>query len=1288
MCASTSLKTLRINIPHLNKTEACNKNNTVSNDVNISLLWLDKNTCLQDDEDVCETKRMLKEINNNATFHSDFDGLIKFLEDNLNDTFFLVISGVEATSTTIFQKLHSLKHIDSIFLFCLEKQTYEPLLTDQHPSKIVGIFNTQSELCNSIRKTLDHVRRHFAAFTLFNQKQHSMRNLSIDSIRFLWHQLLKDTLWKISRTDDWKIRMIEKFRDYYRGSANELKDVGEFETQYKSSDAVKWYTKDMFIYKLINQALRTEDIDALYTLRYYIEDLCLDLKNRYEQFRQLHIELEMPSVTLYRGLRLDRDQILKLKMNVKNLISTNGFLSATRSLDVAKFYAGWDEPCQSTTDITEPVLFIINIDVNEDKIIVADIAADSMMPDELEVLFDLGSIFEINSITEDDTQKPSKWTLSMTASNNGEKILNDYILFKRQDMEGFDISIIFGEFLYDMGEYQKAEKYFENLLLTEDTPQRRYSLGMVHCLKGEYDQALYHLQSAYNRYREILLPMASVSQVLFDTDAAQNMLNEMARVSVAIANIHFDTNNPDEALIHYKNALHAYETSIPDSNSPQIGNCLQNIGLIYQQHGSYNEALEKFYQATDIFSKTLPENHPDRAGLLLNIGNIYRLQNQYDLAIESYTSALDMLKKIYPSKHRLITECMNNIGLLHMSKHQYDESLKWFLQCLENYNEFESSNTQNILYVHIHANIAESYEKTDNICDAIRYYEQSLTNFEKAQQDGWRIVKYVNSNDAEETKETEEKSLTDLFSILENFKELYSGEHPHVPSVLRDIGKAFFNDKKYKDALKYYNQSLEMCTKFQSFEHLDAAACLTDISSIYQIEGDYLKALDYAAESYNVLSKILSSKHPKIKSILEHIIHLCNETGESVKASLYSAKLRLSCEKEITSDDFDSDGIRKKMFYLYYKQEKYQEALNIVSSKIAIFEDQQSQTILGQIHLKLGQYEQAAFHSRNALTLSSNDSNIVICNTQLGHAYLLQHDKTNALMCYEKCVEILRRDTSDEDELANVLINMGAIYLDQSSYNDSLLHYSEALKIKKKTDPSNNTLVGAITSCIGKSLFKQHNYDEALVHFIEAFEILKQSEDSIELATIHEFIGIIYYEKPDLEISLKHLLIALELYDKLKSTENDSKLENILGTIANVFYDKQDFQAALSYYKKSLIIADNNDSPNLVSTLYQISQVYFQLNNMNYGIEYIKRCIEVQEALVDDENDQDLMSFKQVLSYTQLLNSTRKQKRRRKYKRLFHKKRYQRRMKKKSVIMVPPELGNLITEFCEQSQTV
>ncbi|CAF4466749.1 unnamed protein product [Rotaria sp. Silwood2] len=1229
---------------------------------------------------------MLQEITINTTFHSNFDSLIKFIDTNSQEIFFLVISGVEATSTTIFQKLHAHKQIDSIFIFCLEQQTYEPLLTNQHHSKIVGIFNTQYELCYNIRKTLDHVRRHIAAFTLFNQKQQSMRNLTNDSIRFLWHQLLKDTLWKMPRTNDWKIRMIEKCRDYYRGNTHELKHIDEFETQYQSLDAVRWYTKDMFVYKLINQALRTEDVDALYILRYYIEDLCLDLKNKYKEFKELQILLEMPSVTLYRGLRLDRNQLLKLKVNEGNLMSTNGFLSVTRSLDVAKFYAGWDACYQSTTDITEPVLFIINIDINENKIIVADIAAESMMPDELEVLFDLGSIFEINSITEDDVQIPSKWTIVMTASNDGDKILNDYILFKRGDMEEFDINILFGEFLYDMGEYQKAEKYFQNLLSTEDTPQRRYSLGMVHTLKGEYDRAVYYLQSAYNRYEEILLPMASVPKDLLDIDEAQNMLYEMARISVAIANIYFNTDNPDEALINYTKALNVYEMVTSNSDIPQIGICLQNIGLIYEKRGSYNEALTKFHQTNEVYSKTLPDNHPDKAGLLLNIGNIHKLQDNNDLAIKSYINALDMLKKIYPAKHLLITQCMNNIGLVHMSNHQYEDALTWFFQCLENYNEFELSTTQHILYAHIHANIAEIYEKKDNICDAIRYYEQSLISYETTTKKDWITMEYFHS-DIRNEREEEAYSLSDLFSILETVKEVYSSEHPQVASFLRTIGKAFFSDKKYKDALEYYEQSLKILNKCHSIEHLDVAECLKEISLIYQIEGDYSRALDYAINSYDVLRKILSSKHPEMKKILENIIQICNDSGESSKASFYSTKLRLSFENETSSNDFDSNCMRKKLFYLVYMQKKYQEALNVICSELNEFEDEELEIALGQIYLKLGQFDQSVLHSRNALKLSSNDPNIARCYIQLGHAYILQHDNTNALISYKNSLEILRRSTIEEDELANVLTNIGTIYLDQDNYNESLLHYSEALEIKRKTDPENSTLISGINSCIAKSFFKQNNYDKALEHYLQALELLKTSENNIEIAKIHEVMGVIYHQKQNSEVSLKHLLIALELYEKLKATENDSQLENIFGIIANVYYDKHDFQMALFYYKKCLIIADNNDSSNLVSTLYNISQTYFQMNNVKYGIEYIRRCIEEQETLAGDENDQDLMSFKQILSFTQLLYDARKRKHRPKYKRLFHKRRYLRCKKKHSFAMVPPALAHLISEFYEQSET-
>ncbi len=105
---------------------------------------------------------------------------------------------------------------------------------------------------------------------------------------------------------------------------------------------------------------------------------------------------------------------------------------------------------------------------------------------------------------------------------------------------------------------------------------------------------------------------------------------------------------------------------------------------------------------------------------------------------------------------------------------------------------------------------------------------------------------------------------------------------------------------------------------------------------------------------------------------------------------------------------------------------------------------------------------------------------------------MLTYYNTNALIYYEKSLEILRRDISDEDNLADVLVNTGAICLNQNNYNESLLYYSEALQIKKKTDPENNTLIAAINSCIAELFFKQNNYDKALEHYVQSLEILKK----------------------------------------------------------------------------------------------------------------------------------------------------------------------------------------------------
>ncbi|CAF1078359.1 unnamed protein product [Didymodactylos carnosus] len=83
---------------------------------------------------------------------------------------------------------------------------------------------------------------------------------------------------KISRkTDRINERMFEKCKFYYAHDPIKLAKIKEFEKTYKFDAVIRWYTKDTFLYRLVNLALRNENIDMILDLRYFIIDLCDEL---------------------------------------------------------------------------------------------------------------------------------------------------------------------------------------------------------------------------------------------------------------------------------------------------------------------------------------------------------------------------------------------------------------------------------------------------------------------------------------------------------------------------------------------------------------------------------------------------------------------------------------------------------------------------------------------------------------------------------------------------------------------------------------------------------------------------------------------------------------------------------------------------------------------------------------------------------------------------------------------------------------------------------------------------
>ncbi|CAF1466751.1 unnamed protein product [Rotaria sp. Silwood1] len=297
---------------------------------------------------------------------------------------------------------------------------------------------------------------------------------------------------QIPRTDQALHDIFEKCSDYYQSNTAELRKIEEFRMTYTMDKAAEWYTTDSFVYRLINKALRTEDIELLYLFRFYIVDLCSQLDQEHKKLLSTQI------LTLYRGQIMSKEEFDKLQRSIGSLISPNGFFSTSRYVSVAiSFIAG---RCNMAEE--RPVLFEITADSRLESVIFADIDTYSRMQGEREVLFSLGAVFIITEIKYD--LCINVWKVYLTAIDEGSKEKSEYLKFIKKQMEtDYSPTILFGDLLWrNMGEFDKAEKYFKILLKSlpydhEDIPSVYHQMGNIFFEKGELNVALDFYAQAY-----------------------------------------------------------------------------------------------------------------------------------------------------------------------------------------------------------------------------------------------------------------------------------------------------------------------------------------------------------------------------------------------------------------------------------------------------------------------------------------------------------------------------------------------------------------------------------------------------------------------------------------------------------------------------------------------------------------------------------------------------------------------------------------------------------------------
>ena len=231
---------------------------------------------------------------------------------------------------------------------------------------------------------------------MFSDASHnkSTRDLTEEKVIFMWLQVLNDILIQMPKLPTAMSEMIEACRLACADDIRQLRMIEEFQRTYKPEDVIHWYTCETFLYRLLNQALRTENVDTIFQFRMIIIDLTQQLACLFQSS-----VYSTPTLTVYRGQRMTVTEIEKLKNNIGGLISMNSFVSTTIIEAKAHEFSRKYKPGQQ--EKTVPVVFKLTLDVALAKTInkpFANISKQSRHASEAEVLLSMGTVFRIKSI--------------------------------------------------------------------------------------------------------------------------------------------------------------------------------------------------------------------------------------------------------------------------------------------------------------------------------------------------------------------------------------------------------------------------------------------------------------------------------------------------------------------------------------------------------------------------------------------------------------------------------------------------------------------------------------------------------------------------------------------------------------------------------------------------------------------------------------------------------------------------------------------------------------------------
>ncbi|CAF1266407.1 unnamed protein product [Adineta steineri] len=667
---------------------------------NYLLVWVDES--IDETKKNCQnTLTQLRAVINDVTICTQSDQCIQFLDKFKDEKAFVIISG--SLGEHLVPEIHAMPKLDAIYIFYNNTSSHQLWTKDWN--KIKGVHNNIKDICEALKTSVKQVNQDSIPISFVTTNETvSSENLNQLEPTYMYTQIFKEILFEMEHDYNQAIKTLAVYCcQFYQGNIAQLNIINEFKLNYRPTQAIWWYTRECFIYQMLNRALRTLEADTIINMGFFIRDL-------HQQLQQLH-EKQLPQYrgepfTVYRGQGLLKTDFDKLKKAEGGLMSFNNFLSTSTKRDVSYQFA---KGALGNHDMVG-ILFIMTIDPRVSSTPFASINEISYFKaEEEEILFSMHTVFRVGAIKQmENNDRFYQVELQLTADDDEQ--LQRLTKCISKETEGGSGWQRLGDLLLKTGHFDKADELYKTLLeqASSESDKALYynNFGYVKYRHGDYEQAIEYYRKALGIW-EKTLPVNHPNLAVSYSN---------------IGGVYDSMGEYEKALSFYEKSLAIREKTLP-AEHPSLATSYNNLGSIYNNMKEYLKALSFYEKALEIFEKTLPENHPSLAISYDNVGEVYRQIGKYEKALSFYETALEIFRKTLPINHPSLAITYNNIALMYDNMGEYSKALSFYEKALGIWRKTLHEN---------HPLLATSYNNLGILYHNMKEYSEALSYFERA----------------------------------------------------------------------------------------------------------------------------------------------------------------------------------------------------------------------------------------------------------------------------------------------------------------------------------------------------------------------------------------------------------------------------------------------------------------------------------------------------------------------------------------------------------------------------